>query len=274
MAKRNLPVVPPDLIDDKLPNGTFSHSQYSRYKTCPKSYEFRYVEGRVLPPGVAAFRGTSVHAGVEAAHKHLIETKAPPLLEQMRAVVSDAFDEGKAEVLDWDGEQPGTVKDLSLKLYDRYHHDNLPQLRPVAAEEGFAVRIGTVPVVGFIDLVERHAGFAAPKPDDPLIVVDLKTSASKWSASDVEKDTQTTLYSIVKNTFAARIDNLVMLKAGPALHRLETPRTATQKRIVIEDLEETVDLVKRGIFPKTSIDSWACSEKWCGYWSLCRGRKY
>lgn len=274
MARKNLPVIPDDLPDPRLPNGTFSHSQYGRYKTCPKSYEFRYVEGRILPPAVAMFRGTSVHAGVEAAHKHLIEKKALPVLDEMRSVVADTFEEGKAEIIDWDDEQPGSVKDTAIKLYEKYHQDNLPKLRPVAAEEGFATRVGTVPVVGFIDLVEQHAGFAAPKPDDPFLVADLKTSSSKWTANDVAKDTQLTLYSIVRQTPFVRIDNLVPLKAGPAFHRLEATRDAQTKRVFVEDLEETADLVKRGIFPKTSIDSWACSEKWCGYWALCRGRKY
>jgi hypothetical protein len=102
--------------------------------------------------------------------------------------------------------------------------------------------------------------------------VDLKTSSSKWTAADVEKDTQLTLYSIVYSTPFVRIDNLVPLKAGPAFHRLEARRDLQAKKILIEDLEETTDLIKAGVFPKTQIDSWACSQKWCGYWSLCRGK--
>ena len=270
---RKLPVIPDDLKDPGLPTGLFSHSQYGAYKRCPKSYEFRYVQGLKIPPGASMFRGTAVHAGAEAAHEHIIAKATIPLLDEMRSVVSDAFEKGKEEVQDWDGEEPGAVKDESIRLYQKYHQENLPKLRPVAAEEGFAVRVGTVPVQGFIDLVERHVGFGAPKPDDPYIVADLKTSSSKWSAGDVEKDTQLTLYSIVRQTPFVRIDNLVSLKAGPTFHRLNASRDRTAQSVFIEDLEESVDLVKRGIFPKTQIDSWACNARWCGYWSMCRGRK-
>jgi len=271
--KKSLPVFPPDFADPKLPKGTFSHSQYSKWKTCAKSYEFRYVQGLDTPASVNMFRGTAVHAGAEAAHLHMIEHKAVPALEEMRAKVSDAFEAGKAQIQDWEGEQPGAVKDLSLKLYEKYHVENLPKLRPVAAEEGFAVKVGTVPVTGYIDLVERHSGFGQPSDNDPLLVADLKTSSAKWSAGDVEKDTQLTLYSIVKTTPFVRIDNLVTLKSGPAFHRFESNRSTDQQRVFQEDFEETAEFVRRGVFPKAPIDSWACSSKWCGYWSMCRGRK-
>ena len=78
----------------------------------------------------------------------MIEHKTVPALEEMRSRVSDAFESGKDQVQDWEGEQPGSIKDLALKLYDKYHTENLPKLRPVAAEEGFAVKLGTVPVTG------------------------------------------------------------------------------------------------------------------------------
>ena len=272
MPKKKLDI-PEELRDAALPTGTFSHSQYSRFKICPKSYDFRYVQGIKSATAVAMFRGTAVHAGAEAAHEHMIAHKAVPGLDAMQALVADEFEARKEEVQDWDGEQPGAVKDTALKLYARYHQDNLPKLRPIAAEEGFATRVGTVPLTGYIDLVELHSGFGEPKPEDPVSIADLKTSSAKWSASDVEKDTQLTLYSIVRKTPFVRIDNLVTLKAGPALHRLESTRDARAQAVFVEDLEETVDLVKRGIFPKTSIDSWACSEKWCSYWAMCRGKK-
>jgi hypothetical protein len=135
------------------------------------------------------------------------------------------------------------------------------------------VKVGSVPVTGYIDLVERHSGFGTSGVEDPLAIADLKTSSAKWSAGDVEKDTQLTLYSIVKKTPFVRIDNIVTLKAGPAFHRFESLRSADQQRVFQEDFEETAEFVRRGVFPKASIDSWACSEKWCGYWGMCRGRK-
>lgn len=271
--KKSLPVFPPDFADPKLPKGTFSHSQYSKWKTCAKAYEFRYVQGLDTPASVNMFRGTAVHAGAEAAHEFKIGHKLVPVLEAMQEEVANAFEKGKDEVQDWEGEQQGAVKDSAIRLYAKYHHENLPKLRPVAAEEGFAVRIGTVPLTGFIDLVEQTAGFGTPKADDPVTIVDLKTSSAKWSASDVEKDTQLTLYSMIRRTPLVRIDNLVALKGGPAFHRLESTRSVDQQRVFLEDLEETAEFVRRGVFPKAPIDSWACSEKWCGYWGMCRGRK-
>ena len=271
--KRSLPVLPDDFIDSKLPRGTFSHSQYSTWKKCGKAYEFKYVLGVDTPPSLNMFRGTAVHAGAEASHLHMIEHKTVPGLEEMRSKVSDAFDDGKDQVQNWEDTSPGALKDDALRLYTKYHQDNLPQLRPVAAEEGFAVKVGAVPVTGYIDLVERRGGFGPSADNDPLTIVDLKTSSAKWSASEVALDTQLTLYSLVKRTPLVRIDNLVTLKAGPAFHRFESTRDGVQQRVLQDDLEETADFIRQGVFPKTTIDSWACTEKWCGYWSRCRGRK-
>jgi hypothetical protein len=66
---------------------------------------------------------------------------------------------------------------------------------------------------------------------------------------------------------------LVPLKKGPKLTQLGAIRTPRQQAILTEDYEETFDLVKRGIFPKTSIDNWACSAKWCEAWHVCRGKQ-
>lgn len=272
MAKRQLPVIPPDLVDEYLPSGVFSHSQYTTYKNCPRAYEFKYVLKETTPTSHVMFRGTSVHAGAEEAHKKIIETRQVPALEAMRAFVGDTFEKEKEEVSDWGEEKQGAVKDQALALYTRYHLSNLHLLRPVAAEAPFVVRVGTVPVLGYIDLVEKQTTFGHPKEDDPETVVDLKTSNAKWSEADVAKSTQMTLYSIVKGTPFVRIDNLVFTKS-PTFHRFESSRNSHDKRVFIEDLEETADLVKRGIFPKTAIDSWACSERWCAFWSKCRGRR-
>lgn len=256
------------MIDPVLPGGAFSHSQYEAFKACGKAYEFRYVKQIRSPAAPAVARGLALHAGVEAA---LIAKKEgrETSVEEMSQVVSDAFDKAKETVEDWGEDNPGKVKGITLGLYRVYHAGALPKINPLEIEEPFVVKVGSVTVRGVIDLVDHEKD----EPGDPgrIVVADLKTSGSKWSQNDVDKDTQLSLYTAVKGQINARIDNLVSTKTL-AYHRLSTVRGPSDHRNLTEDYEQTVDMIKKGMFPMTTMDSWKCTPKWCPYWKDCRGR--
>lgn len=275
MAKRAQPQIAPDLIDKGLPTGIFSASQYSTFKKCGEAYQRRYIKKVASATNGSMFRGTLVHAGAEAAHVHMIENKAIPALEQMKAVISDEFDRESKDV-DWGEEKSGEVKDAALSSYTLYHRTALPTINPVAAEKHFAAKVGIVPVQGYIDMIDFVRGPTLAGVEDPgtMVVMDMKTSTTSWSQSKLDKDPQFTLYSVVEHTPFVRVENLVQLKAGPKLVRLSASKDAATRRALIEDMEESVDLIKKGIFPKAPIDSWACTEDWCPYWKECRGRKW
>ncbi len=135
MSRRSLPVIPQEYIDEGLPRGIFSNSQYNSYKTCPRAYEFKYIKKMNTATSVAAFRGNVVHEGAEVAHKYMIENGYQiPTLESCVAAVSDKFDKDKIEVGDWGVDDddkpvtPGSVKDTSIKAYTAYHK-RLPRNR-------------------------------------------------------------------------------------------------------------------------------------------------
>lgn len=253
MARRSLPVIPPELRDEGVPGGAMSYSKYTKFKGCGADFEFTYVKGLRGPPSGNMARGVAVHAGAELALKGKKAGKAVSVSEAVNAV---------SESLDADGFPE--EKDVAIALYRVYHAIVLPKVVPLAIEEEFVVKVGTVTTVGYIDLVDGAQGADT--------VVDLKTSSAKWSEREVRLDTQLTLYAAVRGTASARIDNLVSTKT-PAYHGLPTTRTSQDVKIFIEDFEETVDFIKRGVFPKAPIDSWKCDPKWCGHWSVCRGRK-
>ena len=256
------------MYDPDLPGGAFSHSQYEAFKACGRAYEFKYVKDLRPQPSPAMARGTAIHAGVESA---LIAKKEgrEVTYEAMAALVSDSFDKAKEDITEWGEDEAGKLKDTALSLYRVYHVTALPKMAPIEIEEPFVVKVGSVTVRGIIDLVDHEKDH----PGDPgkIVIADLKTSASKWSQNDVDKDTQLSLYTAVKGQINARIDNLVSTKT-PAYHRLPTVRGPSDHRNLTEDYEQTVDLIKTGVFPMTAMDSWKCTPKWCPYWGLCRGR--
>lgn len=269
MAARKL-VLPDDFADPGLPKGTFSHSQYYEYKKCGKSYEFKYVMGKPSRKTASLARGVTIHSLVEHAIKEKIAGKLVGYAD-MRDMAQDLFSAEKDTVEDWEDEEADRVQNVIVDSYTAWHTYALPKLNPVAVELGFASRVAGVPMVGYIDLVD--AVKIAPDEGSPErhVVVDLKTTTKSWSQDQVDKNTQLTLYSAVTGHSDVRIDQLVQLKKGTEYRPVSTVRTATDRAVLSEDLAETVDFIKRGVFPKTSIDHWACGPR-CAYWSECRGK--
>jgi len=271
--------VPAGFGDSGLPNKEyFSHSQFSMYRRCPRQFEYRYVLGMRQPPGIAMTQGTVIHAGAEATHRATIENGRPLSLEHAEAIVSDKFDSVKEYIEDWGDAKPGKVKELTLHHFRVYHKQSIPLVRPKAVEEPFAVKVGTVPIVGFIDLIDEvmldRENDTLAKGEGPLVtevVTDLKFTGRKWQAAKLRHDTQLTLYAHVKGIPRVRIDFLLDQKSGTRYVQERSLRTPRDAKNFEEDLEECVDLIKKGIFPRCDPTTWACTPRFCGYYERCRG---
>lgn len=267
-------------LDPKLPKGFFSNSQYNSWLICGKAYEFKYVQQISTPDYASTSRGNAVHSGVEYMLRAKM-AKKPATVEEGLEVVSKVFDEKAAGVQDWGDEEPGKVKDTALKLFKTYTTYGLPKINPVAIEEGFAKKLGDVPLVGWIDLVDEQPVIPVPgmSPEDlalaptRLVTADLKTSKAKWSEKEVALDPQLTIYSHVKGTPNVRVDQLIDHKKAPVFLQAESTRTSRDAELVVEHLNEVADYVRKGVFPKTTIDNWACNKDHCSFYHLCRGKK-
>lgn len=265
MAKRPLPVLPDGFADPRLPSGTFSHSQYSLYKNCPTAYEFRYVKRESAPTKPPMAKGVLFHSAAEHALRQRMAGQPLPSQEASAALIDAEFEEARATV-DWGDVSPDDIKRGVKEAFNVYREKGLPSIYPVAVEELFTRKVGDVPMLGYVDVIHQVPG------DFAKVVVDLKTSKAAWSDRDVKLDTQLTLYAIVHDTPYVQIDNVVTKAKGVDFQRKTESRTPTQFRVFVEDLNETADLIRRGIFPKAAIDHWMCSSDWCSYWSQCRGK--
>lgn len=260
---------PPNFLDTGLPKGVMSPSQFDMYRRCARQYDFRYIQGLIEPPGIAMIKGTAVHRGAEVTHRHTIDTGTPLGVEAAVQEVADNFVEQLERVALGKDDDPGREKDRAIANFRVYYAQAVPKIHPVAAEKTFAVKIGTVPVRGVIDLIDRVEDAGA----EVEVVSDLKVTGRIWPDQKIECAPQLTFYSIVENTPRVRVDFLLDQKSGTRYEPKRTLRTLNDKRVLTEDLEQVVDLIKRGIFPRCDPTSWACTERFCGYYNKCRGPK-
>lgn len=268
-----------DFEDPDIPKGVFSPSQLDAYRRCPRQYQYRYVKGLIKPPGVSLATGKALHFGAEVTHRNTIEFGEPLGFEEATTAVADKFDYESEAVEDWEDGDKGVIKDTTLHNFSIYYRDAVPLIKPVKVEHPFAQRFGTVPVRGVIDLVDDivDPAFDIVDPDEPPprieVVADLKTTTKVWPDIKVEQAPQLTFYAEVMKSPRVRVDMLVNQKSGPKYVPKRAVRTPLQIKQLVEDVEEVVDLIKKGIFPRTDPTNWTCTPKWCGYYDICRGAK-
>jgi len=77
----------------------------------------------------------------------------------------------------------------------------------------------------------------------------------------------------VEDTERVRVDFLLDQKSGTRYEPISSYRTINDRQILVEDVEETVFLIKQGHFPRCDPTSWVCTPRFCGYYERCRGPK-
>jgi hypothetical protein len=233
----------------------------------------------VRPPAIAMVKGTAIHRGAEVVHRNTIEHGTPLGLEAATEAVVDAFDAEEGSVEDATKEEKGFIKDAAIRNFQIYYQDAVPCISPVAAEKPFALKIGTVPFRGVIDLIDRIPGEyeLEDDPDQPPpkveVVSDLKTTTKLWAQQKLDQEPQLTFYAIAEDTDRVRVDFLLDQKSGCKYAPKRAIRDNHIKKILVEDVEEAAFFMKKGYFPRCDPTSWACTEKFCGYYKDCRGPK-
>lgn len=270
-----------DFLTPLLPRGYLSVSQINQYMKCGEAYRQRYLLGTQIPSTGPQVQGRGVHKAAEVLHLSMIEENIISK-EEMAQAYSDLHDKEikDAEVDLEDQGDSGRIKDTGIQLSNMYHDAALgfrkddrtgllvPRIKPVAAERSFRVKIqpeesDPIPFVGVIDLEEEFA------------VSDLKTKKRASPQSEVDDSIQLSLYAHVTGKPDVRLDQLVRptKTKGPRYIRTRTVRTNPEISHALDIAGEVAADIAAGRFRKSAPDTWWCTEKWCPYWSECRGRK-
>lgn len=243
---------------------------------CGEQFRRRYVNGEILPPGIAAGRGTGVHKANEINLKQKIQTGMDMAVSDLKDVARDAYVEAFSNGVYLPKDQVSEKSKLlneglndALRCVEVYREKVAETIRPIAIEEPFEIDVGLdLPLKGRMDYQEE------PK------VGDLKTSIRTWPKGRAQKEAQPIFYSLVhEKTRGVRpvfqYDILIARrnKAGEptsAEHQTEIVNpTDAQYIALLHRLEAFLKMLKAGIFPPANQTDWWCDPKWCGYWYTC-----
>jgi hypothetical protein len=279
-----------------LPRNYLSVSQINMYLRCPKQYEFRYIKDEKNPPSGNLIQGTSGHSALEKTHHHIVDHGTPASDEEVMDTFSSSWDKACQEEVTWDADDPRDgMKDQGLALVRMYNHSVAPTVKPrVVTKDGQTIRgieeevkitIEGVPMLGYIDLIDSDASLSFSPDEAALIheaggaipaglrtaIVDFKFKSKSMTDAEANGSIQLTFYSYATGILAGRFDQLLKQKT-PKLKRLDTFRSSKDHAWLKQIIRGVAEAISAGVFPPTDPTNWCCSEKWCGYWHMCRGK--
>lgn len=272
----------------KLPKSFLSVSQVETYLKCPKSYEFRYVQGVVVPKSLPLIQGSAIHKAIEVGYNFYINEVETPDFDLLWEAYTAEFNESIKDGLVGDDYDPVETEDQAEKFLKLWVEKKLEKVNPVGIEKPFITSFhnssmmspGTGLVcVGVIDLLdgpkedqEPEFGEEIPPASEVTTVVDNKVVKRKIPQSDADNSLQLSIYSAATQYRDLRLDMFVKTKV-PKLEEVYTVRGEGDDAWAAQVVMTTANAISQGVFPFCSPTSWACSEKWCGFWQWCRGAR-
>lgn len=246
---------------------------------CGEQFRRRYLENEIVPPGIAAGRGTGLHHANKVNLRQKITTGVDLPLSDIKDAARDgfvnAFRDGvyipKHLIAEKDRLINMGLED-SLRCAEVYLDKVAPEIQPRAVEEPFHLDVGlALPIEGTLD-IER-----ASKVDD------LKTAAKKWSEGQIQKEIQPVMYSYshemvtgIRPLFKYHIMIARRGQDGSATSAGYDSQEMTCKdsdySALFAKFHVFIDMLQKGVFPPANPTAWWCSLDFCGFFSTCAYR--
>lgn len=249
-----------------------SYSKIATLLRCPRLFEYQYIERipSVLHGRMVAGRCYHHALAVAESRKHLFnelitdEQVAESVTRQWTYELRDrwVYDElgeerVEATIVDFGDDNPGQLKDTTIKLAQLFVSTILPNLNIVGIEKRMATTVEGIPFISYLDL--ELVG---------NVVADHKLSRRKMSENEIGKDIQASSYAMqVGKPIDFRWYQALDVK-DRRIEILETRRGTAEiewfKRLVVAVWQQ----IQSGIFPPNPL-SWLCGPD-CSYNLECQ----
>lgn len=247
-------------------------SMISSWDLCAERFRRRYIDGEIIPPGIAARVGTGCHKGAEINHLQKINTGKDLPVSDIQDAARDGYMKSIQEGVFFAPDEANTAKkqlseglDDTVRLAKVYAESVAPLIIPIMAEKKLSVTIQGIelPIVGTLDV------YTADK-----WLPDLKTASSKWAQDKADSSPQPTLYrELIKEEtgfYPEKMSFEILVKNKTAVHQsIETTRDESDLEALKKRINLMLLMIEKGIFPPADPSGWSCSPKWCGFYFSC-----
>jgi len=250
-----------------------TQSMLGMFLRCPHQFERRYLRGEIIPPGIAARRGSATHRAAQINHEQKLHSQEDLSVDDLQDAARDHYvkqikEEGVFIPKDKISEKEKLLAgglDAAVRLTKLYRETLAPTIRPALVEEKLTIDAGLdLPIQGTIDvLTEDHW------------LLDLKTADKSKGSDEAEHSLQLTLYAglVAHRTgkWPVRISlEILVNNKEPKLQSLTTTRGPEDWVNLLLRVKLLLAQIQVGIFPPCDPNSWICSPNWCGYFWPCK----
>lgn len=254
----------------ELESPIYHQSQIDMFLRCGKQFEFRYIKGIKTPPAAVLTVGSSVDAAVTHNLEQKITTGHDLPVDEVLDACETTWNKLKNDT-DFTDTSEGVEKDIAVRLTRLHHLQAAPFISPKEVQWEFDIE------------TERgyRVGGTADIVDTGNTVEDTKTANKSYAATSIANKLQPALYTWARQklsgkevpTFRYRVLVKPQIKASEKIQVLEAPVSKSAQEWFFKIVDLVHESIKKGNFLPAQPDSWVCSERFCGYWSICRGKK-
>lgn len=260
---------------------------------CGVAFQHRYLDRKPEPRSVAMVVGSAVDRAVSADEMAKVETGSLLAEEAVRDLAHDALvDEWKngtevkvdgatsfknelpvavSEEDADDGWTPGMgdAIDASVDLAAFHHRVVAPTLCPTHVQRKWVLDVEglDIQVAGAIDIQQGLVS-----------INDTKTSAKSPQKDLADKSLQLSMYALAVYRMDGAFPRFVQLNKI-----VRTPKRKDLKYVPLQStrgpenmphllarIEAAANTVQSGVFTPADLNHWKCSERYCGFWNVCR----
>jgi len=246
--------------------GHVSHSQIEMFLRCPRQWEHRYIEGRIIPPGGALVFGGSYHTALEYNFQHKIQTSDDMPVDDCVDCFVDAWNhavgqwEERSLPVVWGDDNPNALMKTGIALVQKYRTEIAPSVIPARVEHRYSLKVAGTLFVGATDV----------ELEGEVDVIDHKTASKSSNQADLDNALQPSAHAFALGRELVYEHHIAVKTSKPHIQILRTKRTHGDIVWWLDLATLVIAQMRTGLYPPNP-NGWHCSPKWCGYWDLCKG---
>ncbi len=244
-----------------------SYSSISTYQRCPRKWKFRYIEKIPIRSSAPLAFGGAFHNTIEDYLK-----EGGDLLHHWDERWAEKTDQ---EDVEFDAETDESLYQQGIEMFQSVSiREGLSKIKPlqigdtpmIETKVSLEVENVPVPIIGYVDIITEDN-----------LPGDFKTSARKWSENKAGQEIQPLFYLAALDQAGIQLPewtfrHFVFTKTKYEFQNLESRFSPRQQEWLFLMIQNVWRGIENEVFFENPTSDWACSEKFCEYWSFCRGK--
>jgi hypothetical protein len=250
-----------------------TQSMLGMFLRCPHQFERRYLQGEIIPPGIAARRGSATHKAAQINHEQKLHSQEDLPVADLQDAARDHYvkqinEEGVFIPKNQVAEKARLLAagfDAAIRLTRLYREALAPDIQPTLVEEQLTHDAGLdLPLQGTIDVLTADHWLP-----------DLKTADKSKGPGEANHSLQLTFYAGLVAQQTGKWPEKISLEVlvnnrEPKLQSLPTSRGPADWANLLLRIQLMLAQIHTGLFPPCDPNAWSCSPQWCGYFWTCK----